>query len=67
MDYHLFEFFIFREDIVTKMCRNAVYFPETTDIPEHVAKTLTSQGHLAPLPLHTTPVYWDFDRLVKQI
>ena len=47
---------------MTKMCRNAVYFPETSNIAEHVARTLTCQGHLAPLPLHTAPVYWDFDR-----
>jgi len=53
---------IFREDIVTKMCRNAIYFPETGDIPSHFARTLTCQGHLAPLPLYTSPVYWDFDR-----
>eukprot|EP00088_Acartia_fossae_P068060 TRINITY_DN8562_c0_g1_i11.p1 TRINITY_DN8562_c0_g1~~TRINITY_DN8562_c0_g1_i11.p1 ORF type:complete len:542 (-),score=117.00 TRINITY_DN8562_c0_g1_i11:441-2066(-) len=56
------EIVIFREDIVTKMCRNAVYFPQTSNIAEHVARTLTCQGHLAPLPLHTAPVYWDFDR-----
>jgi DNA polymerase epsilon subunit 2 len=53
---------LFREDIVTKMCRNAIYFPETGDIPNHFAQTLACQGHLAPLPLNTAPVYWDFDR-----
>jgi len=53
---------VFREDVVTKMCRNSIYFPETGDIPSHFAKTITCQGHLAPLPLHTSPVYWDFDR-----
>jgi len=56
------EIVIFREDIVTKMCRNAIYFPETGEIPTHFAKTITCQGHLAPLPLHTCPVFWDFDR-----
>lgn len=53
---------VFREDIITKMCRNAIYFPEDGDIPTHFARTLTCQGHLAPLPLHTSPVYWDYDR-----
>jgi len=56
------EIVIFREDIVTKLCRNAIYFPETGEIPSHFAKTITCQGHLAPLPLHTCPVFWDYDR-----
>ena len=56
------EIVIFREDIATKMCRNAIHFPETGDVPGHLAKTLTCQGHLAPLPLHTCPVHWDHDR-----
>jgi len=56
------EIVIFREDIVTKLCRNSIYFPETGEIPSHFAKTITCQGHLAPLPLHTCPVFWDYDR-----
>ena len=56
------EIVIFREDIVTKLCRNALHFPDTGDVPAHFAKTITCQGHLAPLPLHTCPVHWDFDR-----
>ncbi len=59
------EIVLFREDIVTKMCRNCVYFPESGDIPSHFARTLTSQAHLAPLPLHTCPVYWDFDAALR--
>lgn len=55
------EIVLFREDIVTKMCRNCIYFPESGDIPTHFAKAIVSQGHLAPLPLHTCPVYWDYD------
>ena len=54
-----------REDIVTKMCRNAIYFPESGDIPTHFAQTIACQGHLAPLPLNTAPVYWDFDRFIS--
>jgi DNA polymerase epsilon subunit 2 len=56
------EIVVFREDVITKMCRNAVYFDASQDISEHVARTLCCQGHLAPLPLHTAPIYWDFDR-----
>lgn len=30
------EIVVFREDIVTKMCRNCVKFPEDGDVPKHV-------------------------------
>ncbi|KAG0725487.1 DNA polymerase epsilon subunit 2 [Chionoecetes opilio] len=43
------EIVVFREDLVAKMCRNCV------------AKTLVNQGHLAPLSLFVTPVYWTLD------
>ncbi|XP_069180346.1 DNA polymerase epsilon subunit 2-like [Procambarus clarkii] len=56
------EIVIFRENIVAKMCRNCVYFPTNSDdIPAHFAKTVVSQSHLAPLPLHVLPVYWGLD------
>eukprot|EP00096_Caligus_rogercresseyi_P012735 TRINITY_DN5434_c1_g1_i1.p1 TRINITY_DN5434_c1_g1~~TRINITY_DN5434_c1_g1_i1.p1 ORF type:complete len:343 (-),score=85.88 TRINITY_DN5434_c1_g1_i1:81-1109(-) len=55
------ELVIFREDIVTKMCRNCIYFPESGDIPTHFSKTIISQSHLAPLALHICPVYWEHD------
>ena len=47
---------------MTKMCRNCVYFPESGDVPSHFSRTILSQGHLAPLPLHVIPTYWDHDR-----
>ena len=56
------EIVLFREDIVTKMCRNCVYFPENGDIPSHFGRTIVSQGHLTPLPQHICPCYWDYDR-----
>jgi len=59
------EMVILREDILTKLCRNTIYFPETGDIADHFAKTITSQGHLTPLPLHTCPVYWEHDRALS--
>ncbi|XP_053376311.1 DNA polymerase epsilon subunit 2-like [Mercenaria mercenaria] len=55
------EIVVFREDIVTKMCRNCVKFPEDGDVPTHFTKTLVCQGHLTPLPLHVSPVYWAYD------
>jgi DNA polymerase alpha/epsilon subunit B len=60
--FFLQEIVVFREDIVTKICRNCVYFPESGDIPSHFSRTILSQGHLAPLPLHVIPTYWDHDR-----
>ena len=50
---------------MTKMCRNCIYFPDSGDIPTHFVKTVVSQGHLAPLPLHTCPVYWDHDAALR--
>ena len=55
------ELVIFREDLVMKMCRNCVRFPEDGDVPTHFAKTLVAQSHLSPLPLHVEPVYWSRD------
>lgn len=56
------EVVIFREDIMSKMCRNCVYFPEGNETSLHFARTILAQGHLAPLPLHNCPVHWDHDR-----
>ncbi|KAF2346619.1 DNA polymerase alpha/epsilon subunit B, partial [Trinorchestia longiramus] len=56
------EIVVFREDVLTKICRNCVYFPsDAQDIPSHFCKTLISQAHLAPLPPYVLPTYWDQD------
>ncbi|XP_003962556.2 DNA polymerase epsilon subunit 2 isoform X1 [Takifugu rubripes] len=56
------EILIFREDLVNKMCRNCVRLPhDNLDIPNHFVKTILSQGHLTPLPLYVSPVYWAYD------
>ncbi|XP_049881287.1 DNA polymerase epsilon subunit 2 [Pectinophora gossypiella] len=52
------EIVVLRQDLVTKMCRNSVHFPETGDIPDHLTKTLLSQCTLSPLLLGVQPVYW---------
>ncbi|KHJ42322.1 hypothetical protein D918_07662, partial [Trichuris suis] len=53
---------VFREDMVEKMCRNCFFMPSDLNaIPEHFCKTLLAQSHLAPLPLHISPVYWCLD------
>lgn len=52
------EIVIMRQDLVMKMCRNSIHFPETGDIPDHLMKTLLSQCSLSPLPLGVQPLYW---------
>uniref|UniRef100_A0A8C0F9C0 DNA polymerase epsilon subunit n=1 Tax=Bubo bubo TaxID=30461 RepID=A0A8C0F9C0_BUBBB len=60
------EIIIFREDLVNKMCRNCVRFPASNmDIPNHFVKTVLSQGHLTPLPLYVSPVYWAYDYALR--
>ncbi|KAK0046882.1 DNA polymerase epsilon subunit 2-like isoform X1 [Biomphalaria pfeifferi] len=59
------EIIIFREDIVTKLCRNCVRFPKDGNIPMHFAKSIISQAHLCPLPLHVSPVYWAYDSSLR--
>uniref|UniRef100_A0A7N8WW56 DNA polymerase epsilon subunit n=1 Tax=Mastacembelus armatus TaxID=205130 RepID=A0A7N8WW56_9TELE len=56
------EMVIIREDLVNKMCRNCVRLPNNNlDIPNHFVKTILSQGHLTPLPLYVSPVFWAYD------
>ncbi|CAL1538535.1 unnamed protein product [Lymnaea stagnalis] len=59
------EIVIFREDIVTKLCRNCVKFPSDGNVPLHFAKSIISQAHLCPLPLHVCPVYWAYDSSLR--
>ncbi|XP_008309347.1 DNA polymerase epsilon subunit 2 [Cynoglossus semilaevis] len=56
------EIVVIREDLVNKMCRNCVRLPTNSlDIPNHFVKTILSQGHLTPLPLYVSPVFWAYD------
>ncbi|XP_077993306.1 DNA polymerase epsilon subunit 2-like [Glandiceps talaboti] len=60
------EIVVFREDIVNKMCRNCVKFPSSSsEIPANFVKTIVSQAHLCPLPLHVSPTYWSFDNALQ--
>uniref|UniRef100_A0A8D0G7S3 DNA polymerase epsilon subunit n=1 Tax=Sphenodon punctatus TaxID=8508 RepID=A0A8D0G7S3_SPHPU len=60
------EIILFREDLVNKMCRNCIRFPSSNlDIPSHFVKTILSQGHLTPLPLYVSPVYWAYDYALR--
>uniref|UniRef100_H2MC41 DNA polymerase epsilon subunit n=1 Tax=Oryzias latipes TaxID=8090 RepID=H2MC41_ORYLA len=56
------EILVIREDLVNKMCRNCIRLPNSNlDIPNHFVKTILSQGHLTPLPLYVSPVFWAYD------
>ncbi|XP_043088331.1 DNA polymerase epsilon subunit 2 [Puntigrus tetrazona] len=60
------EMVVIREDLVNKMCRNCVRLPSSSlDIPSHFVKTVLSQGHLTPLPLYVSPVYWPYDHTLR--
>ncbi|ELU10622.1 hypothetical protein CAPTEDRAFT_182971 [Capitella teleta] len=52
---------ILREDMVLRMGRNCVRFPQDGKIEDHYAKTVVCQSHMTPLPLHVKPTHWDFD------
>uniref|UniRef100_F6WBW9 DNA polymerase II subunit 2 n=2 Tax=Ciona intestinalis TaxID=7719 RepID=F6WBW9_CIOIN len=58
------EMIIYRDDIVKKMCKNSIRGP-TTDINEQFVKSVLSQGHLSPLPIHINPVYWSHDHALS--
>ncbi|KAL4613102.1 DNA polymerase epsilon subunit 2 [Arapaima gigas] len=60
------EIVVIREDLVNKMCRNCLRLPTSNlDIPNHFVKTILSQGHLTPLPLYVSPVFWAFDYALR--
>ena len=60
------EIVVFREDILNKMSRHCVRYPsDEMDMPNHFVKTILSQAHLCPLPLHSRPVYWMYDHTLR--
>ncbi|XP_071834492.1 DNA polymerase epsilon subunit 2-like isoform X1 [Apostichopus japonicus] len=60
------EIVVFREDIIMKMCRNSIKFPDSrTEIPKNFMKSVVCQAHLSPLPLHVSPVYWSYDNALR--
>ena len=60
------EIVVFREDLISKMCRNSIHLPEDLkDIPNQLMKTILAQAHLCPLPLHVRPVYWNYDHALR--
>ncbi|OQR75128.1 DNA polymerase epsilon subunit 2-like [Tropilaelaps mercedesae] len=59
------EIVLFREDTISKMCRNCVYVPWESDSEVQMAqlyvKNLVGNAHLCPLPTHIAPVLWQWD------
>ena len=60
------EIVVFREDVISELSRACIRVPKV-DIPmaEHLVKTLISQAHLCPLPLHSRPRYWTHDHALR--
>lgn len=52
------EIVVFRQDLVMKLCRNTLHFPDSGDIPDHLTKTLLGQCCLTPLSIGVQPVFW---------
>ncbi|XP_055615918.1 DNA polymerase epsilon subunit 2 [Toxorhynchites rutilus septentrionalis] len=50
-----------RVDLVTKLCRNTIHFPTSGQLEDHFARTLISQGTLAPLHPIALPIHWNYD------
>ncbi|PVU93514.1 hypothetical protein BB561_003236 [Smittium simulii] len=61
------EITVFRQDLVKKMRRNCVLWPNGKDeiFEEHVVKTLINQSHLSPLPTKVSPVFWGYDHTLR--
>jgi len=69
------EIVFFRNDLVGKMRRHCLLEPREEDEDEktsgqrrlsrHAIKTVLDQGHLSPLPLSASPIYWQHDHALR--
>ncbi|XP_012255117.2 DNA polymerase epsilon subunit 2 [Athalia rosae] len=59
------EIIVFRENILTKVCRNTLYFNNDNDIPNQYARSIISQSHLTPMNLIAVPIYWNQDHALQ--
>ncbi|XP_066589417.1 DNA polymerase epsilon subunit 2 [Prorops nasuta] len=59
------EIVVLREDMLTKMCRNTINFPDEGLICDHFARSIISQSHLTPLSLPVIPIYWKHDHALQ--
>lgn len=67
LQYCTQEVVVFREDVLSKLCRHGIYYSTEScpDVAPHFVTTLTAQCHLAPLPAHVAPVYWRHDHALR--
>ncbi|CAI5449471.1 unnamed protein product [Caenorhabditis angaria] len=54
------EIVVFRNDMVKKMCRHSINAITPDSIPSRFARSVLSQAHLCPLPMHISPVIPDW-------
>ncbi len=62
------EIVFFRDNLVSKMRRNCLIEPRqesNCQLSSHAVKTVLDQGHLSPLPLSTSPIYWQHDHALR--
>ncbi|KAI8816342.1 DNA polymerase alpha/epsilon subunit B-domain-containing protein [Fimicolochytrium jonesii] len=63
------EILIFREDLLSKMRRNAIVSPASDDnvvpIEQHLVATIVDQAHLCPLPITIRPAFWAWDHALR--
>lgn len=62
------EIVFFRDNLVSKMRRNCLIEPmqdSNGQLSSHAIKTVLDQGHLSPLPLSTSPIYWQHDHALR--
>jgi len=62
------EICLYREELVHKLRRNCIRPPselETSDVSQHLVKTVIDQAHLAPLPADKRPIYWNYDHALR--
>lgn len=56
---------VFRQNLLAKMRRHCVVQPstgESSDLTEHLVKSVVEQAHLSPLPLVAQPICWASDQ-----
>lgn len=61
LQYCTQEIVVCRLDLLRKLCRNTIKFPETGQLADHFVRTLLCQGTLAPFTQLVLPTFWDFD------
>ncbi|XP_055841789.1 DNA polymerase epsilon subunit 2 [Episyrphus balteatus] len=61
LQYCTQQILILRLDLMARMARNTIHFPDKKNIDSHFARTIICQGHLTPFGKYVNPIYWDYD------